>query len=225
MPRETKAHRSARAAHVVDRIDEHFPDTGGFLAFSSPYELTIAVILSAQTTDKSVNKVTPLLFARFPTAEALSLASTDEVEQIIHPLGFFHTKAVRIVACAQMLVAEFDGEVPKTVEELMTLPGVGRKTANVITNTAFGVVEGIAVDTHVDRIAHRLGFSMAKTPTATESDLLALIPPESWKDVNHRWITFGRTVCIAQRPRCDECFLEDLCPTRTPRCVTDPVTR
>jgi len=225
MSRESKTHRTKRALMIIDRIDEHYPDTGGFLDHGDPFELTIAVILSAQTTDRSVNLVTPRLFARYPDAAALAAASPADIEEIIHPLGFYHAKAQRIISCAQSLIADFGGEVPRSVDELMKLPGVGRKTANVISNTAFGNVEGIAVDTHVDRIAHVLGLSEAHTPTATEQDLLALIPQERWKDVNHRWITFGRTICKAPRPHCDECFLVDLCPQMTPSCRRNPLSR
>ncbi len=224
MPRESIKHRKQRAQIVVDRIDAYYPETSGFLNYNNPFELAIAVVLSAQTTDRAVNLVTPALFTRWPTPFSLADASVFEVEEVIHSLGFFHTKAQRVVACAQTLVIEFGGEVPQSASELMRLPGVGRKTANVILNTAFDIVEGIAVDTHVDRIAHNLGLSDAKSPTKTEEDLLNLIPQDQWKNVNHRWITFGRTICKAPRPRCEECFIADLCPQETPHCVKDVLT-
>jgi endonuclease III len=221
MSRESTKHKRQRAQIIIDRIDAHYPETSGFLNYHTPFELTIAVVLSAQTTDRAVNLVTPALFKRWPTPTALAAASVTEVEKIIHSLGFFHSKARRVIGCAQTLITEFDSEVPRSAAELMRLPGVGRKTANVILNTAFDIVEGIAVDTHVDRIAHNLGLSEAKSPMKTEEDLLSLIPQDRWKEVNHRWITFGRTICKAPRPRCEECFISDMCPQETPRCLKD----
>ena len=153
---------------------------------------------------------------RFPTPEALAAASPAEVAEVIHSLGFYKTKARHCVECAQAIVADFGGEVPRTMAELTSLPGVGRKTANIVLNVAFGTVEGIAVDTHVNRIAHRLALSPKtheKEPLKTEQDLLALLPRELWRDVNHQWISHGRDTCTARAPKCEGCVLEDICPS------------
>ena len=175
--------------------------------------MTIAVLLSAQTTDAAVNKVTPELWKRYPTIEDLAAADVHDVEEILRSIGFFRVKAANCIKCAQMVLAEYGGEVPHTYEELQKLPGVGRKTANIVMNAGFGVVEGIAVDTHVFRIAHKLKLSNAKDPSATEQDLLKVIPRELWGPVNHQWILFGRAICNAKKPHCDEYFLADLCPS------------
>lgn len=212
MPREKMTDKRARAIAVAERMDQHYPQAECDLHYTTPFTLTIAVLLSAQTTDASVNKVTPKLFERYPTAEAMAQANPEDVAEIIHSLGFYRNKAKNCVACAQMIMSDFGGEVPRTMEEIQKLPGVGRKTANVVLNEAFGVVEGIAVDTHVFRIAHQLKFSSADTPAKTEQDLLKLYPREYWEQVNHQWVLFGREYCIARRPRCTECFIADLCP-------------
>jgi endonuclease-3 len=196
-------------------MNERYPQAQCALQFHDPFTLTIAVLLSAQTTDAAVNRVTPELFARWPDAHALAQANPRDVEQVIRIIGFFRVKARNCVACAQMLLSDFGGEVPASMEELIRLPGVGRKTANIVLNNAFGIVEGIAVDTHVFRIAHKLRFSpkSSDTPAKTEKDLLALYPREMWGPINHQWVLFGREVCIARRPRCLECPLSDLCPS------------
>ena len=215
MPREKKADKLTRALSVAERMDEHYPKAECALHYTTPFTLTIAVLLSAQTTDAGVNKVTPLLFERFGTPEAMAQANPEEVATIIHSLGFYRTKANNCVACAQMIMSDFGGEIPRSMEEIQRLPGVGRKTANVVLNEAFGIVEGIAVDTHVFRIAHRLRFSPASsdTPSKTEQDLLALYPREFWGSINHQWVLFGRQICIARKPKCADCFIADLCPS------------
>jgi endonuclease-3 len=215
MPRESKTNRRARALEVARRMNERYPQAECALNFHDPFTLTIAVLLSAQTTDVAVNKVTPELFSRWPDPHAMAQAHPQDVEKVIRAIGFYHVKAKNCVACAQMLLADYGGEVPRTMDELRRLPGVGRKTANIVLNNAFGIVEGIAVDTHVFRIAHKLRFSPASsdTPDKTERDLLALYPRELWGPVNHQWVLFGREVCIARRPRCPECPLNDLCPS------------
>lgn len=214
MPRERKADKRARALAVAQRMNEHYPEAECALHYTSPFTLTIAVLLSAQTTDAAVNKVTPELFARFGTPETMAQANPEEVMAIIRSIGFFRNKAKNCIAAAQMIMTDFGGEVPHTMEELQRLPGVGRKTANIVLNEAFGIVEGIAVDTHVFRIAHMLKFAgpAADTPAKTEKALLDLYPQEYWKPINHQWVLFGREYCIARRPRCAECFLADLCP-------------
>ncbi len=215
MPVEKKKDKAARAVEVCRRLDEKYGPVECFLDHTSPFRLVVSVLLSAQTTDAQVNRVTPELFRRFPTPEAMAAASPVEVAEVIHSLGFYKTKARHCVECAQAIVADFGGEVPQTMAELTSLPGVGRKTANIVLNVAFGKVEGIAVDTHVNRIAHRLALSPKtheKEPLKTEQDLLALLPPELWRDVNHQWISHGRDTCTARAPKCGGCVLEDICP-------------
>lgn len=214
MPRESKQAKRERAIEVADRMNEHYPQAECALVYGdNPFRLTIAVLLSAQTTDKGVNKVTPALWEAYPTPADLAQANPADVERIIKTIGFYHTKAANCVKAAQMVVSEYGGEIPRDIDELQKLPGVGRKTANVVLNEAFGIVEGIAVDTHVFRIAHKLKFSNAETPAKTEDDLLALYPREYWGPINHQWVLFGRETCIARRPKCAECFINDLCPT------------
>ena len=216
MPRETKQAKIDRAVEVCRRLDEKYGPVECFLDHANPFRLTIAELLSAQTTDAQVNKVTPALFERFPTPETMAAATPEEVAEYIHSLGFYKSQARHGVECAQMLVSEFGGEVPHTMEELTRLPGVGRKTANIVMNVGFGIVEGIAVDTHVNRIAHRLALSPkthADAPLKTEQDLLHLLPRELWGPVNHQWIKHGRDTCTARAPKCDGCVLEDICPS------------
>lgn len=213
MPRESKKAKRERAIEVCRRMDELYPAVKSALNFTTPFTMVICVLLSAQTTDAAVNKVTPELFRRWPDAEAMAAADPTEIAEVIRTIGFFRTKSVHCVKASQMIVSEFGGEVPQTMKELTRLPGVGRKTANIVLNKAFGIVDGIAVDTHVYRIASRLRFSNAPTPLACEQDLLALLPHELWGSVNEQWIHFGRDTCSAQRPKCDGCPLLDLCPS------------
>ncbi|MDO5044769.1 MAG: endonuclease III [Coriobacteriia bacterium] len=213
MPRESKSAKQARAIEALERIDKIFPGTAILLNHKNVFELVIAVLMSAQTTDRQVNKVTPLLFEKFPTPYALADAPLHEIEDLIKSLGFFRTKALHVKESSQMIVSEFGGEVPHTMEELTRLPGVGRKTANIVLNTGFGIVEGIAVDTHVYRIAKRLRLTSAKTPGQAEFDLLKIIPQKYWSQLNHQWVQFGRAICDAKKPKCDECPLVDICPS------------
>lgn len=216
MPRESKKAKAERAVEVCRRLDKKYGPVECFLDHTNPFRLVISVLLSAQTTDAQVNRVTPELFRRFPTPEAMAAASPEEVAKIIRSLGFYKTKARHCVEAAQAIVADFGGEVPHTMAELTSLPGVGRKTANIVLNVSFGIVEGIAVDTHVNRIAHRLGLSPKtheREPLKTEQDLLAILPRELWGPVNHQWIRHGRDTCTARAPKCDGCVLEDICPS------------
>ena len=213
MPRESKKAKRERAIEMCRRMGELYPAVESALNFTTPFTMVICVLLSAQTTDAAVNKVTPELFRRWPDAEAMAQADPAGVAEVIRSIGFWRTKSVHCVEASQMIVSEFGGEVPHTMEELTRLPGVGRKTANIVLNKAFGIVEGIAVDTHVDRISCRMGFSKAPTPLACEKDLLELLPQELWGPVNEQWIHFGRDTCTAQRPKCDGCPLVDLCPS------------
>ena len=214
MPRESKKSKVARVTEFCHRMDELYGNEPSALDWRTPFQLVIAVLLSAQTTDVAVNAVTPELFRRWGTPEAMAEANVADVAEVIRRLGFFRTKSEHCVACGQMLVSDFGGEVPRTMDELCRLPGVGRKTANIVLNKAFGIVEGIAVDTHVFRIAQRMGLTTAATPLAAEQDLLALIPRELWDGVNSEWIRFGRATCTARIAHCDACPCEDLCPKR-----------
>ena len=216
MPRETNASKRERAVEFCERLERRYGPVECFLDHENPFRLTIAVLLSAQTTDAQVNKVTPELFRRWPTPEALAGAEVSEVADVIKTLGFYKSKAAHAVAAAQMIVSDYGGEVPASMDELVKLPGVGRKTANIVLNVGFGIVEGIAVDTHVNRVAHRLALSPKtheEEPLKTEQDLLKILPREYWESVNHQWITFGREICNARSPKCGDCFAADLCPS------------
>lgn len=216
MPRETNASRRERAIEVCERLNRRYGPVECFLDHQNPFRLVISVLLSAQTTDAQVNKVTPELFRRWPTPYEMAGASVADVMDVIKPLGFYKTKAKHCVEAARMIVADYGGEVPSTMRELQKLPGVGRKTANIVLNVGFGIVEGIAVDTHVNRIAHRLALSPKtheKEPLKTEQDLLKILPHEYWESANHQWISFGREICSARSPKCAECPLADLCPS------------
>lgn len=215
MPRETNAAKRERAMKIEERMLERYGEGECSLDYRTPFQLTVAVILSAQTTDASVNKVTPALFARYPDAVALAQADIHDVEEIIHPLGFFRNKAKNIVRMSQKLLEDFGGVVPNDLDQLQSLPGVGRKTANVVMAQAFRNAQGIAVDTHVFRIAHRLKLAgpSADTPAKTEKQLLKVYPKEYWLYINHQWVHFGREFCRSQRPKCADCPINDLCPT------------
>jgi endonuclease-3 len=182
------------------------------LRHDNPFQLLVATILSAQTTDERVNQVTPALFARFPSPADLAAADPEEVEDLIKPTGFFRNKTRSLIAMAQALEDRFGGEVPRTIEELVTLPGVGRKTANVVLSVDFDV-PGLPVDTHVGRLTRRLGLTAETDPVKVERELDALVPPEEWGKLSLRLILHGRRVCLARRPRCEECVLEDFCPS------------
>ena len=214
MPRESLKSKRERAAAVALRMNERYGEAETELIYDGdPFHLVIAVLLSAQTTDKAVNKVTPVLWERYPTIEALAQAKQEDVEEILRSIGFFRTKAAHVIECARMVLEDFKGNVPSTMGELTKLPGVGRKTANIVLNVAFDDVEGIAVDTHVFRITHMLKLSNAPTPQATEYDLLKVFDRKDWKPINHQLVRFGREVCVARRPKCDICELNDICPS------------
>jgi endonuclease-3 len=200
-----------RALLTVERLKEVYPAITE-LQHRNAFEMTIATILSAQTTDRSVNSITPRLFERYPTAADLAAADPAEVEVIIKPTGFFRAKARAIIICARALVDRYGGEVPNRLEELVTLPGIGRKTANVILGVAFGV-PGFAVDTHVIRLTNRLGLVATRDPVKIETIVCRMAPPEEWTGLSLRLILHGRRVCEARRPRCEECVLNDFCPS------------
>ena len=212
-PQLTRAEREALAPIYAERLEAHYGDPHAALEFVNAYQLLIAVILSAQTTDVGVNKATPALFARYPTPADLAAGDQLEVEEYVRTLGFYHQKAKNIIRTCQLIVDEFGGEVPGTMEGLTSLPGVARKTANIVLGEAFGKVEGIAVDTHVNRLAHRFGLTAEHDQDKVERDLMNIFPPDHWHRVNYDLITHGRAVCTAQRPACGACFLNDICPS------------
>ncbi len=201
-----------QGAAVARRLSKLYPQALCSLDFSSPFQLLIATILSAQCTDKRVNAVTGSLFGRWPTAAALAAASQAEVEAVIRSTGFFRAKAKNIRGCCQALVERHGSEVPRTLEELVRLPGVGRKTANVVLGSGFGLPSGVVVDTHVGRLSRRLGLTRHADAVKAERDLIAAIPKSHWIAFSHRLIEHGRAVCTARRPRCEECLLAGLCP-------------
>jgi endonuclease-3 len=211
--RESEAARAERALEILRRLKLAYPDARTALEYHDAYQLLVATILSAQTTDVRVNMVTPALFARYPTPAHLARAKQEDVEKIIQSTGFFRNKAKNLIAMAQALVAEHGGEVPRTMAELQALPGVGRKTANVVLGNAFGINEGIAVDTHVGRLSLRLGLTRHTDPVKIEQDLMRLIPREDWTLFSHLLIFHGRQICIARKPKCNECVLADICPS------------
>jgi endonuclease-3 len=204
-----------RAPEILTRLIAAYPDARCALDYRNAYELLCATILSAQCTDARVNIVTPTLFERYPTPEALARARPADVEAIIKSTGFFRNKTRSLIGMAQALVADYGGEVPRTMEELRLLPGVGRKTANVILGNAYGINEGITVDTHVTRLSRLLGLTRNDDPAKIEQDLMLLFPRDHWALVSHLLIFHGRRVCVARRPRCAECVLSDICPSST----------
>lgn len=200
-----------RARKIAKVLGNVYADAVCALHHDNPFQLLVATILSAQCTDERVNLVTPQLFAKFPNPERLAQASQSEVEDIIRSTGFFRAKATSLRGMAQKLVSDFGGDLPRTVEELTTLPGVGRKTANVVLGTAFGIATGVVVDTHVSRISRLLGLTKNTDPGRIEQDLMALLPQKEWVNFSHRLIHHGRRICIARRPKCPECPLLALC--------------
>jgi endonuclease III len=211
--RESKAARAARAAEIRARLAARYPEVTTALDHRSAWELLVATILSAQSTDEAVNRVTPELFRRYPTVADLAGADRDELELTIHATGFFRNKARSIQGAAAYLLEHHGGEVPATMDQLVELPGVGRKTANVVLGSFFARNEGVVVDTHVGRLARRLGLTTNLDPVKVERDLMPLVPMEEWTSFSHRLIWFGREVCTAKDPRCDRCELADLCPS------------
>ena len=205
--------RAVRAPMILERLDAALPDARIALDFTTTWELLAATILSAQSTDERVNRVTPALFARFPDPAATAAATQEEVEALIGELGLFRNKAKNLRAAAALIVERHGGEVPADMDALIALPGVARKTANVVLANAFGILEGIAVDTHVGRLARRLALSRATDPVGVERDLMRIYPRERWLAVSDLLIHHGRGACDARARRCDECPIEDLCPS------------
>ena len=199
-----------REKEILRLLQREYQHMASALHFGSIYQLLVAVILSAQTNDNQVNKITEKLFEQYGTPETMATLSVDELEQFIKTCGLYKNKAKNVLAATKMILEEYGGDVPQTREELMLLPGVGRKTANVVLSVGYKI-PALAVDTHVFRVAHRLGFSAGKTPDRVEADLCAIIPEKDWADAHHWFIWHGRKICSAQKPKCAECFLRKLC--------------
>ena len=203
----------ARASKVLELLEKNYPNAEIALDYATPLQLLVATILSAQATDKQINMITPKLFKKYKTAGDYANADLEELEQYIRSSGFYHNKAKNIKNCCKTLVEKFHSKVPKTMNELIELPGVGRKTANIILANAFGIVEGVAVDTHVGRLAQRLGLSENKDPNKIEADLMKIIPKEQWIKITDLLIFHGRRVCTAKKPNCAGCVLNRICPS------------
>ena len=197
--------------NFVKILKETYPDATCSLDFKTPFQMVVAVMLSAQCTDERVNKTTPKLFERCKTIQDFADIDITELESIIHPCGFYKNKAKNIKLCATQVLEKFNGEVPKTMDELLTLAGVGRKSANVILLEAFGIANGIAVDTHAKRISNRIGLSHEKEPEKIEQDLLKIFPQDYLKDINHLFVWHGRNTCDSRKPRCEQCTVKNFC--------------
>lgn len=205
---------SKKSIEIVSLLKRYYPDAHCALNHKNPFELLIATILSAQCTDERVNQVTPNLFKKFPNPKKMANAELIELEHLIRSTGFYHNKAKNINLCSRKLVEEFQGEIPLTVEELVLLPGVGRKTANVVLGNAFHIASGVVVDTHVSRLSYRFGWTMESDPIKIEKKLMKIIEKKDWIMISHWMIFHGRSICKARTPKCHQCFLFDLCPQK-----------
>ncbi|MBC8167038.1 MAG: endonuclease III [Bryobacteraceae bacterium] len=205
------AQRRERIARIFDGLDHLYPDAVCALNHRNAWELLVATILSAQCTDKRVNEVTPALFAKYPTVTDLAHANQAEVADDIRSTGFFNNKSKSLIGAAKRLLTEFGGEVPKTMEELLTVPGAARKTSNVVLGTAYGIASGVVVDTHVSRLSNRLALSKHASAEKIEQDLIVIVPKERWILFSHQLIQHGRSLCIARKPRCADCLLDPIC--------------
>jgi endonuclease III len=220
--KSAKTARAARQAHaagtdtkrvaaILAKLDEAYPNATCELNFENPFQLVVATILSAQCTDVRVNQVTETLFKKYPDAKAFAYANPSELEQEIRPTGFFRNKTKSVMGASKAIIEKFGGQVPRTMEEILTLPGVARKTANVVLGTAYGIASGVVVDTHVLRLSKRLDLSRNEDPKKVEQDLMKIIPKEKWIQFSHQLIWHGRRVCFARKPKCIECNMESLC--------------
>ncbi|MBO4317524.1 MAG: endonuclease III [Mailhella sp.] len=205
-----------RAALILASLQARYPKAESALDYDNAWELLVATVLAAQCTDARVNTITPAFFAKWPDPQALTDASLEEIETVIHSAGFYHSKAKNLLGAAKKICDGFKGAVPQTLAELVTIPGVARKTANVVLWGAFGINEGLAVDTHVRRLSYRLGLTSRRDPEGIEKDLMKLFPRSEWGDVNHRMVWFGRDVCTARSPKCGACEMAAFCPKREP---------
>lgn len=204
---------SERIDEIVVLLRQEHPDAECALHYDNPLELLVATILSAQCTDERVNKVTPALFERYPTSADYAAADIEDLENVVRSTGFYRNKAKNIQGAARRIETEYDGDVPANMEDLLTLPGVARKTANVVLGTAYHVADGVVVDTHVKRLSNRLGLTKNSDPKKIELDLMALLPQSEWIDISHLLIFHGRRICKARKPLCDDCILSHLCPS------------
>lgn len=206
--------KKERAAEIYARLSRRYPNPEPALTWTTPWELLVATALSAQCTDERVNMVTPVFFEKWPTIQEVADADVTNIEEVVRSTGFFRNKAKNVKAAATRIMEEYNGEVPQSMAELITLGGVARKTASIVLANAFGINEGIAVDTHVKRLAFRMGLTRNTDPTKVEKDLMPLYPTEQWGDINHCLVFYGREVCPARKPKCDECELNDICPKK-----------
>lgn len=213
LPKRVDRLSAPEILHIFEILRKEYPDAKIALSYRNPLELLVATILSAQCTDEQVNKVTVSLFKKYPTVESYARASLPGLEEAIKSAGFFRNKARNIKACCDLILEKFGGRIPQTMDELITLPGVARKTANIVLSNAFGIVEGIAVDTHVRRLAYRLGFTTENDPDKIERDLMAVIPGKYWFDLSYILIDHGRKICKARAPGCKRCVVRRLCPS------------
>ncbi len=208
---KTAAERKARLDRILTELNNLYPNVTCALHHRNAWELLAATILSAQCTDERVNKVTPGLFKKYPTIKAMAAASQDELAQDIRSTGFFNNKAKSLIGAAKTIIADYHGEVPRTMEQLLKVPGAARKTSNVVLGVAFGIASGVVVDTHVQRISQRLDLTKNEEPVKIEQDLIKLLPPERWIQFSHQVIHFGRGICVARKPKCSECPLDPIC--------------
>jgi endonuclease-3 len=207
----TAAERRGRLQKILDALDRRYPNATCALRHNDAWQLLVATILSAQCTDERVNKVTPGLFRKYPTIQDFAAVSQDELAKDIHSTGFFNNKSKSIIGAARKILNDFGGRIPQSIDQLLTVPGAARKTANVVLGTAFGIASGVVVDTHVSRISQRLDLTKETTPEKIEQDLIKLLPQDHWIQFAHQVIHFGRELCVARKPKCAECPIESLC--------------
>ena len=213
METETELDKKTRLQKIIELLEKEYPKAKTALHYNSPLEILVATILSAQCTDKRVNVVTKSLFKKYKTAEDYANADLGELEEAVRSTGFYRNKAKNIKRSGRMLVEKFDSQVPRTMNELLELPGVARKTANIVLSNAYGVIEGIAVDTHVRRLSKRLGLTENKNPNKIEADLMLIVPKSRWKRITDLLIFHGRNICMAKKPKCGACVLNKICPS------------
>ena len=205
-----------RAPLVLEALKKRYPNPAPALQYTTPWQLLVATVLAAQCTDKRVNTVTPAFFKKWPTPYELAAADLEEIEDVVRPTGFHHSKAKNLLGAARLLAEKFHGEPPRTMAELVTVPGVARKTANIVLFAGYGINEGMAVDTHVKRISYRLGLTRNTDPVRIERDMMQLFDRSEWGDLNHRMVQFGRDVCSARKPSCTQCEMQGFCPKLEP---------